>query len=181
MATKSKKDAKAVDKAPKAAKSVEDVDFDGVEGTVAEKPKATKTKEKPTKEAKAEKPKKTKTEKVEEDDLPVPAGMVRWPFKRGSVMRYMFQTMLEGCNAKNLEKEIEGSGHNWKLMLRVFRSGLAGAAIKTHKYKLNEEGGRFKITDVKYIGPKDEKPAKVAEKTEKASKKAKAEETDDDE
>lgn len=139
-------------------KAVEDVDLDDVKGTVKEtKPKGKKT---------VAATKKAKRDVEEEDELPVPSGMVRWPFKRGSVMRYIFQTMYKGCNAKELEKEIEKTGHNWKFMLSVMRTGIGGrGSNKTHTFKLNEDGGRYKISNVKYIGePIEKAPAPVAAK-----------------
>jgi hypothetical protein len=186
-------------KPKKVAKSVEDVDFDDVEGTVTEtKPKATKTKA--GKVTKEEKPKRAKKEAVEEEGVPVPEGMVKWPFKRGSIMQYLFQRMYEGVSVTELKKAFfdyskqgvakpdeDRIERAWKFMVAVMRRGYGGTGhTSNHTFKLNEDGGRFKITNVKYQpgSPSWKTPQSRVEKvlaaakagaseTGKASKKAK--------
>lgn len=145
---------------------IDDVNFDDVEEksktatAKADKPAkkkpakadATKTKKKADKPAKAAKPAKAKKAKAEEEDddpSPKEAGP-RWPFKKGSSMRYVFQRMFGGVNKKALQEEVEKGGYNWPLQLKKMRQGKR----KTHTWKLNEEGSTYKIYDLKYIGPK---------------------------
>lgn len=136
--------------------TVEDVDFTEVEEKAKTKAKAGKAKAgktekkekkaaKPAKAAKAAKPEKVKKEKV--DDDPAPKGLSKWPFKSGSVMRYLFKQLLAGADKKEIQKEIEKSGHNWPLMIGIMRREYAKK--KKFTWKFDESGSRFKISDVK--------------------------------
>lgn len=164
-------------------KTMVDTELDDVEFDATEKPakkaasKAVKGKtEKAVKAAKASKKAK------EEDDDPAPAEVGKWPFKNGSVMRWMFQTAYAGIKREAFDAAMKKSGRLAKTTidqwLKVLRSGKtnnkAGAPPPTHTWKLNEEDWRLKITDVKYHGKAARKVAdgtKAATETAKPAKK----------
>jgi hypothetical protein len=79
-----------------------------------------------------------------------PAPLPKWPYKRGSVTLYLFQRMLLGCVRAEMEKEItkKAVGVDFKGPFKVLSKGWA----KGHKFtwKVDEEGGRLKLTDLKY-------------------------------
>lgn len=137
--------------------AVDDVDFTEVEEKAKKAAKAGKAKAgktdkkkkkstKPEKTAKAPKPEKAaKKEKV--DDDPAPKGLSKWPFKAGSVMRYLFKQLLAGADKKEVQKEVEKSGHNWPLMIGIMRREYAKK--KKFTWKFDESGARFKISEIK--------------------------------
>ena len=96
-----------------------------------------------------------------------------WPHKRGSTMQEVFKAAYHGVKIEDLKKELLKTGHESTLpiFLQVLRRGYTGENRKTHTWKLNEEGGRFKIFDVKFVG--DQNPKKV-KAVAKSGKKAKA-------
>jgi Sigma-70 region 2 len=169
---------------------LEDADFEGVDQETEEKPKAKPAKKaekapkpaKAAKPAKADKPVKAKAP-AKEEDAPPPEVGPRWPYKAGSALRTCFQMCYKGCKQKDLIDLLNRTGHKSTvpLMLRNMRHNFYEREITdrfpTHDWKLNEEGGRFKIFAVKYLGkdkaPKAEKPAAKPEPEKKAAKKAK--------
>lgn len=160
--------------------AVEDVDFSDVEEKVekskTKKKAAPKEEAKPVKKAakkeeakpakkeslkkavaKAEKEDKPKKEKKEDDRGTPPKEVKIWPYRNGSLMDYTFRTMLEGCGQKALKKAIidslggaaneEKSEKTWVGLLKIMRR----VNHRQHTWKLNEEGGRFKIEAVKCL------------------------------
>jgi len=79
-----------------------------------------------------------------------PNGLPKWPYKRGSVTLYLLQRMLLGCVRAEMEKEItkKAVGVDFKGPFKV----LSKCWAKGHKFtwKLDEAGGRLKMTDLKY-------------------------------
>lgn len=136
---------------------LEDVDFEEDAKPVKASKAASKTAaKKPAKAAKA---------KVEDDEEVAPKEVGgQWPWKRGSVMRWMFQQAYGGEKRETLEKEIKRAGHDPALMIRCLRAGKSGKATVTHTWKLNEEGGGIRPYAIVFHGK--------AKKTEKAEKPA---------
>lgn len=134
--------------------ALDDVDFSDIDV------KKGKTNGKKTngKKAKAEKPVKAEKAKKEPevDDDPPPKGLSRWPFKKNSMMLWLFQQCLKGAAVKDLQKEVEHPGgaklgYKWPVML--------GAMRRLHRrhefsWKLDEAGGRMRIYDVKELNGK---------------------------
>jgi hypothetical protein len=122
-----------------------------------EKPAKPAKEAKPAKPAKVAKPKKELSEEEAKDvkflakhsDVCGP----RLPHKAGSNMRYAFCRALEGVKAATLKSEIDASGHNYDIYLKVLRNGHAGRKRPTHTWKLDETGGFLKLDNVKYVGP----------------------------
>lgn len=113
------------------------------------------------KPAKAAKPAKEKKEKEADDRGEVPKELGgKWPFRNGSLMDFMWRNMYAGCSQKALHKDVisalvdkgvaeEDAEKTYK---NVFKTGPGKLHNQTHTWKLNEEGGRYKIYDVKYLG-----------------------------
>ncbi len=173
---------------------LEGVDFDETsdEGTDAEPVKA-KASAKSGKKAvaKAEKPakpakvaKKAPVQEEEEDEAPKEVG--RWPFKNGSLMRWSFQSAYDGIKRQEFDDSIKKMNKKPEVFLKVLRNGKNGqkTGVPTHSWSLSEEGGRLKISNVKYYGARksaaEAKPAKkvaakaVAKKAAGKKKAAKA-------
>lgn len=117
--------------------------------------------------------------KYDETDAPTEVGD-EWPWKSGSFMRRMFQHAYHGIKKEELEKRFKSAGRKAEIFFRVLRSGKSGKGVITHTWKLNEEGGKMRPYDVKYLGkskvakePKATKVAKVKAEA-KAEKPAKA-------
>jgi hypothetical protein len=160
---------------------LDDVDFSQIETKKTKKAATVKkaaTKKAPapvaTKKvaAKAAAPKvKAKPATTKKDD-DAPADVVKWPFKQGSMMRMVFKLAYDGISATDLEKAVTKKGNSVKIAMIVLRSGLAGCgaingtAEPTHKWRLSEEDGFLKLTNLKYVG------GKVVEKTDKKAAKA---------
>ncbi len=77
----------------------------------------------------------------------LPKGLTKWPFKRNSVMRILFQRLLVGAEKKDLEKQVTETAHSWPFMLRVMQRGYAKRGQFT--WKLVEVAGHLKIQDLK--------------------------------
>jgi hypothetical protein len=125
---------------------------------VKRKPKLTFENRPPVaKKAKVEnikaKEKKARAEEGNEFPAPAEVGGV-WPYRRGSIYRWMFQTCWEGGKLEFIKLQAEFPFRykgakpfvNWKNLLRAFRR----REHRTHDWSLNEEGGRLKIYNVKY-------------------------------
>jgi sigma-70-like protein len=157
----------------KEAADLDDVDFSDVkEDEEKAAPKeASKGKGKSKKEPKAAK--KAKEPKEEEEAPPKEVGP-RWPFKSGSMMRYCFQMAFEGVKVEALKAEVEKAGYSWAKQLKALRKGgpRNPRIAVTHTWKLNEEGGRLKIYDLKYVGSKIMEAPKGKTKAEGKGKKA---------
>lgn len=136
------------------------------------KAKAGKSKPAKAKPAKAVKPveaktaaePKTKKPPVVDEAGPAELGGV-WPWRAGSVMRFCFRQCYEGTGVSHkkfesfFEKGAQAHGYKADYMLKKMRTGLAGKTEKTHSWRLNEEGGRYKIYDARYLLGKKAKPA----------------------
>lgn len=181
-------DEKAEKKAKKKAKA-----------EVAEKP-AKKAKAAPVEEEEDEKPaKKEKKEKKPHSLLVAHPELKVLPYRDGSLFLWLFIQLHtpEGVKPSELCKRIvklgavdDGKTPEQKLsalmkQMRVFEHA-------NHTWKVSEEGGRYKIFDVKYkknadkrdaepTAKKADKQVEKPAKKEKASKKAAEEEDDDDE
>lgn len=139
------------------ATAVDDVDFSEVEPASKEndtKKKTASVKKGKTEKkgkVKAEKKAKTKAEKAPKepkvDPDPPPKGLAKWPYKAGSMMRFVLSAMLEGVDKKKIQKQVEDSNFSWSLMLGIMRRQKAKKGKFT--WKLSEEGDRYKITDLK--------------------------------
>lgn len=150
------------------ADDLADVKLDDVKGTS----KGKKSKKiKPEKKARAAKP--------EVEDDPLPSGLPKWPYRRGSLTRWVMIEMLAGVDKMELQKQVEktaGGGDagkaSWKSMYKMLAKGWAKK--KTFTWKLDESGKRYKINDLRYVGPKiAEKAAKPEKKVAKVSGKEK--------
>lgn len=113
-----------------------------------EKTKTASASKKATDVAASKEPKSKKAASV--DEVPVPAAVgSRWPYRNGSCYQWMFQVMYEGAGIKQdklREKLIsEGRASTVSMMIKELRGGHTG----THRWKISEEGGRFRIYDVK--------------------------------
>ncbi len=184
----------------KAEAELEDVDLDEVEKTVS-KAKAVKKPvpvKKPTKaaakkvavakttDAEAAAEKKIIASLTDATDIafqliqkmlegPVPKDVVRWPHKEGSWMRENFMACYHGVKADDLRRSNERRGANWANKLARLRTGYTGEKRRTHTWKLNEEGGRFKLYDVKYVGkPLEEEEEQESPPKKKVAKAAKS-------
>lgn len=149
---------------------------------------ATNKKAASAKPAKAEsaKPKKAAAEKAAESDIPTPPkGVPVWPWRQGTAMQYIFMAIYfaeGGMTPKKFDSLFAqadkktgtkaGPLHttNRDFMLKVMRSGVNssswhGGSVLTHTWKFSEEGGRYRIYDVKYVGKaKEPTPEKPGEK-----------------
>lgn len=181
----------AKNKAVAVEDELEDVDFgETEEGAEAEeetekpakvkKAATAKSGKKAVAAAKAEKPVKAKKAKVaaeEEDEEEAPEEVGRWPFKRGSFMRWSFQSAYDGIKRQEFDDTIKKADKDPKVFLKVLRNGKNGqkTGVPTHSWKLSEEGGKLKISDVKYYGPRTRKAVEAkaaAKKTKVVAKKA---------
>jgi hypothetical protein len=148
-----KKTAKAAPKKEAAAKKAKAEKAEKLKKTAA----AEKAPKEPAKEKKVSTPRQVKEKTEDEIDRDKflakhPECGPRLPHKNGSTMQYCFRQALEGVKAAKLQKEIEELGYSWGIMLMVLRRGFTGEKRQTHTWKLNEEGGYFKLENVKYVG-----------------------------
>ena len=96
-----------------------------------------------------------------------------WPFRDGTAMRRAFREIYaaDGLTPKafaNLFRKADEKdgikagplfGANHDFMLKVMRSGANrspwhGGSVLTHTWRFSEEGGRYRIYDVKYVAKK---------------------------
>jgi hypothetical protein len=159
---------------------------------VGKSAKTEKTEEKPVKAEKAAK--KEKEPEVDPDPAPKEYGGV-WPFRPGSVMLYCFRACVEGISKSAFKKMFtpegdlvgyysedgEGnvilkgkalaakmeSAHDF--MLARMKRGVPGRRQDgpSHSWKWTEEGGRYRIYDVRYLLGKKVKAEPVSKKKEK--------------
>jgi hypothetical protein len=54
-----------------------------------------------------------------------------------------------------LQKEVEGTGYNWKIMLEALRAGKNPGKKNIHTWELDEEGGILKISNIKVISSEE--------------------------
>lgn len=156
----------------KKTKGVDDVDFSKVEGKAKAKaakvaPKAKSVEKKAAKSEKAPKVKKAPKE-IEWDKGAYPfnpneappkeTGVVEWPYKRGSTMLSVFMHMLKGVDKKKIQAAVEAQGSTWKQMYAIMKR----FEHREHTWKLNEEGARYQIFDVKFRGGKKAAEKKAA-------------------
>lgn len=174
-----KEENKAMSEVEEELKDVDMGDIDEKAKPKKAKPEASAKAGKSAKKKAAKTAKKSKSKEADYSDWPYdpredpPKDVVKWPYKNGSTMLYVFMSMYKGCNKAELEKEVSAQ-FNWKNMLKIMQRH----DHREHTWKLNEEGSRFKIFDVKYKGgkaaAKATKAAAKEEKTEKPKSKKKA-------
>lgn len=163
MAKKAVKEAKG----SAAVEELDDVEFDEVEDVAPvkaeKKPKGKSGKADKAKAVTAEKPEKAKAKKaVKEED--VPEDVVEWPYRAGSLMRWIWQSFYNGIKRSEFESQLTQNGHKPEKWITWMRRGANGLkkGRATHTWKVNEEGGRFKLHAVKYVGDKAEGKKKKA-------------------
>ena len=108
------------------------------------------------------------------DSYNPPADVVEWPYRLGSVYLAMFMHLYKGVSKAEFEKMFKGTliaEHRWASRMKGWRN--PGPHRKGHTWKLDEEGGRLRIYDVKYFGASAAplKEQKVVKATTKAVKK----------
>ena len=146
--------------------------------------KSAKSGNKKVNEKKAEKPAAAKAKAEEADQYPPAPKSIGgvWPFRDGTAMRYCFYTLFTtegGLTPKafaNLFRKADKAaglksgplvGANHDFMLKVMKSGVNcsswhGGSVLTHGWKFSEEGGRYRIYDVKFLGKAKEAKADAA-------------------
>lgn len=97
-------------------------------------------------------------QKVTPEIPPIDVGP-RWPFRNGSFMNFVFRAMYYGCSKKTLKQDVFNalggepnvarSERFWLELIEIMRRG---TNRRRHFWKLNEEGNRYKIYDVNYLG-----------------------------
>lgn len=104
----------------------------------------------------------------EDDDRPCPKDVgPHWPYRAGSQRRYAFQLMYDGIDKEAFSKQCKKDAVNERGLLVAMRGSGPREFRTTHTWKVNEEGTRYKIYDIKYIGGDKQKTgAKGAKKTE---------------
>jgi hypothetical protein len=74
----------------------------------------------------------------------------RLPHKAGSMMQRLWLMLYKGCTFEAAKKFVESENRDWPLMLRVMRRAIY--PMTPFDWELDEEGGRLKITNVKFLG-----------------------------
>lgn len=150
--------------------ALKDVDFEE-----EETPKKKKTTPKAEKANKAETKSKASDEEEDPDNGPSPKEVgPRWPWKRNSHMRNAFAWIYQNKpTEEEFVKAFKKVGANTAGLLRLIRKGRSGKGFITHTWKVDEQGGRLKIHDVKYLGP-DGRAASEFKSERKTKAKAKA-------